>query len=1109
MVPALCQHDARMQALLRSGAFAVAALLVAPTLDARPNRRGVPSPHLKGQLVGETRPLNPPFTMNHIPDLWDSSIYAIVQDGLGFIWLGSHTGLGRYDGSEFDVFRADADDPNGLSNGFVTDLVVSPTGDLWVGTGEGGLNKYDATTSRFAHFRHRDDDPTTLASDGISALAFDGDGLLWVAMSDGHVDRLDPATGRATHILTPDALGSPAVDLAFDAQGRLYLATFADGLAVYDPKQRTIELHTTDPALPGSLASNALSRLLVQGEDTLWIATRDRGLDRMDLKTNRFVHYRADAPEPRRITHDNVLDLLLDDDGVVWAGTEVGFNRIDGDQVLRVVRRVDDPELVTFPRWVGVIFQDRAGTYWFGGPATGISTLTQQQLQFKAFRPDASQYQHFAEDRQGRLWTGSYEHGLYRVDRRGGTLTRYKSVRTDDESVALTRAIAAVHGDARGFIWADVEGTGLVRIDPSNGRAVVYPKVEPPLGPGAARIDWITSEPDGTLWLATWGGGLVKMDAKSATFTAWTNDPYDDNPLPATHLYMAVLDPSSPHTLWLATERAGLIRADTDAKTYVQYLHDAADPTSIGHDSVASLHLEPGGPLWVGTYGAGLDRFDMSAGVFEHIQEAEGLEAINIYGIVPEDEGTLWLSTERGLAVVDTRAKRVERTFTRADGLLSNEFFYNGAYRAGTGELFFTNSEGVNYFDPKELRFDPVAYPVAVTGLQLFDQPMDLPTAPWRTSALELGYTESVISIEFAALGRPPGQAARYRYKIDGLQEKWIETTRDFVTLSNLGGGNFVLRLQAADSAGTFPEAGEVQLAIHQDPPPWKTWWAYSIYAALVLGALAVYTRIQSWRLEQLRRQNRLEAVERDLELTGAVQTGFLPRTPLYEGASLRLRGFYRPADVCSGDWWYHASTGRGAYNVLVGDVTGHGPGPAMVTAAAATAFRVHEEKNNDDVKTMLRAINQQVLAVSGGQYQMTMTVVQLDEATGTFRSYSAGGLPAIRISRGGGRAKLYPCRGTPLGSEDFEVGMIEGNLEPGDRLFLFTDGLPELNLPNDKMLGMRGFTRILEKSREQDLIGAVEQIISEADALRGEQTQDDDWTFAILEWNGGAATVN
>jgi serine phosphatase RsbU (regulator of sigma subunit) len=250
----------------------------------------------------------------------------------------------------------------------------------------------------------------------------------------------------------------------------------------------------------------------------------------------------------------------------------------------------------------------------------------------------------------------------------------------------------------------------------------------------------------------------------------------------------------------------------------------------------------------------------------------------------------------------------------------------------------------------------------------------------------------------------------------------------------------------------------------------------------------------------------RLEAAERDLELTGAVQRGFLPRNSAYSDSRLSVFGFYRPAGTCSGDWWWHEPNRDGTHAILVGDVTGHGPGPAMVTASVATTFRVLTSTGMRRISDVLQHLNREVLEVGEGKYQMTLAALELDARTGRFVLYNAGAPPPL-IMPVKGSPEPRVCPGTPLGTAEFFPGIVEGSLAEGNRVLIYTDGIPEISLPNGRFLGVRKLARIYEATRGMNLSDAAGTIVSEVDTARQSMPQEDDWTFTILELKANRAS--
>lgn len=1048
--------------------------------------------------VGSARPdqatwhMPPPIQLDQLTvkdGLPQSQVYAIAQDQLGFLWFGTQGGLARYDGYSFRTYRHDAEDASSISGSYVTALAVDPNGHLWIGTGEAGLNRFDPSADTFVRYQHDEKNGKSISSNGVLAILPDQD-VIWVGTNGGGLNRLDPKTGTF-ETFTLEELDIPAEPvvgaLARDADGHLWLG-LGGTLVQLDPKSKE--------AQQWAISDSPVGALLLDRDGKIWVGTKGDGLFLFDPKTNQRTRYASIADDPTSLSDDRVNSLLFDARGSLWVGTDRGLNeRVKGQTAF--ARYVNTPGVAStssFPTGVLTGLQDRGGVLWFG-TVTGVRKIPELARNFGHYFIDEFVTCVLVGE-QGTVWAGTYEGGLYKYDRQRRRVTHYRALRRDDgERVRLTSWVTTLHEAKDGTIWLSAVGLGLLAFDPV---AEVVRQFELRPGDQAQRIDRIV--PSGSsFWLATWGQGLTHFDPSSGRFESYPNDEFEPNSPASNHLYLIARDTKDPNVLWLGTGDSGLDRYDLRTKTAKHYPHDPNEPDGPSHASITAIHQDGEGVLWLGTYGGGLNRFDPASDKWERWSTKQGLTNDQIYGIEQDEQGKLWLSTNGGgLSVFDPKAKTFSHYDAR-DGVQSDEFIQNGHHKSAKGELAFAGTKGFNVFRPAEIHHETAPPQIALTGFRIFSQEAELGKPIWTLPQLDLSYTDSVFSFEFAALDFTDPNKNRYAYKLEGLHDEWIESSNRFVTYSNLDGGDYVFQVRAASRYGQWNETA-LSIPLSMAPPPWKTWWAYLLYVMTLGGVAFAYVRYQQQRVQALEQANRLMTVEKDLELTGVIQTGFLPEESSVKGAAFRLLGYYRPADFASGDWWWHERHGD-IHAVLVGDVTGHGAGPAMVTAAVATAFRVQTDEESFENK--LEMVNAQVLSVGKGKYHMTLSAVVLDERTGKFVFYSAGGLPLICISREG-KARVVACRGTPLGAASFKFGRVDGQLSPGERVVVCTDGIPELQMPNGRMLGMRGFTRICERVREVPLEQAVEEIVREADKARQNMPQEDDWTFALLEW--GAA---
>ncbi|MBA3817412.1 MAG: SpoIIE family protein phosphatase [Deltaproteobacteria bacterium] len=1036
----------------------------------------------------------------------NSNVRVIVQDKRGFVWFGTQDGLVRYDGIKMRVYRPSETDPKTVSSGYITALVSDVTGKLWVGTAEHGVNLYDPDTDQFTRYAHGA--KGGISSEGVTAITRDSKDRIWLAMSGGGLNRFEPATGTFTEYLTKP-LDAVITAIDADQSGTLWLGTASVGVIQWNPDTGATASYRPTPGDAQGLGTAPITAILAASQGTLWIGTDGEGPLVLDPATRAFVRHR---PAGSVGVDDHISTLFEDQAKNLWIGTTNGLNRLDpAGGLIQYLHDPNDPTSLPSPG-VESIYQDSGGVMWVGGFTVGVCKFDEFRLKFGHYRT-RTHANSFFEDTDGTLWLGTYNDGLHKYERRAQRVTAYHSLQrsTDPEGdpVALDSAwITALHRDRRGTLWISLKGQGLIAFDTKTEKHRQYlPDPDKPNGLPVDTMFDIWEDSKGLLWLATWGGGLVRFDPELEIFTAFTTestttaDAADDTSgLSSNHLYTLYPDPADPQVLWVGTAKGGVVRFNIATGTAKHYRNRAEQADSISSDDVTTIHRDAGGSVWLGTYGGGLNRLDPTTGKAERFTTSNSaLTNDAVLGVLPDRDGGLWLSTNGGgLLHFDPKTKQF-LAYDASDGAQDSEFSQGSFLAGASGELFFGGAGGFNAFFPRDIKRDAYVPPVVITAFKVFNQEVELDRPIWMLPELEVSYSDS-FEVQFAALSFAAPTKNRYAYKLEGFDDKFIETDRPFATYTKLDGGKYTLRIRAANRHGVWNETG-VALKLAVTPPIWRTWQAFVVYLLLMAGAAYLLFRTQRQRVRRAEREGRLAVVERDLALTGAVQTGFLPEHNEITTARVQLVGLYRPADACGGDWWWHEQLSGGRHVIMVGDVTGHGPGPAMVTAAVATAFRVLVENGLDDVQQALELLNRQVLWVAKGKYHMTMAALELDEATGRWVFYSAGAPPILSLG-GSGKHKVHFCAGAPLGTEvGFETGRVEGKLEPTDRILMYTDGIPEIELPNGNVMGMRRFAQQYEQTRGRGLHEAAAHIVVYADQTSAGQPQADDWTFAMIEW--------
>jgi signal transduction histidine kinase/ligand-binding sensor domain-containing protein/CheY-like chemotaxis protein/HPt (histidine-containing phosphotransfer) domain-containing protein len=829
-------------------------------------------------LADSTTPATPaerPMYFDHLTmreGLSQSTVNCIFQDSRGYIWLGTESGLDRYDGYSVRQYRRERGNPHALASDYIWQIAEDRAGNLWLATDDGGVARWSSRTDSFEAFRHDPRRPDSLASDSTSTLFIDARDRIWVGTQDSGLDILDPRTGVAQHFRhrdgDPQSLPSDAVHAIYaDHAGRIWIGTDG-GLSRYRPGHGDFVTYTRQPDGSG-LSDNQVRVIFQDRSGILWIGTKAGGLDRLDPVTSRIEVFRHHAADPTSLSNDWVWAILQDSAGRLWVGTQDGLNLFDPGSAtfLHYGNAPDDPQSLSDDQIMS-LYQDRGGVLWVGTRSGGADHWNPRSWLFghyltAAFR--AKSVYAFADDGRSRVWVGTTG-GLIEIDRRTGTETRYGHTGATPVRLSDDR-IMSLHYDEAGTLWVGTMAGGLDRLDLATRRVTVYRHEADDAGSLPANgIMSLFEGRAGTLWVGTFGGGLASIDRASGRVTRYPYGRDDGNALDNSRADAIAEDPLG--NLWIGTVGGGLNLFDRRTGRFYHYLRDDRDRGTLSDNAVYALHVDAAGRLWIGTAG-GLDELVGSSAApaavrFTSPLATEHLPSEVIWGIESDDEGRLWLSTDDGLARFDPRTGAI-KVYHQAQGLQGDEFESNAHYRGRDGLLYFGGNDGFNAFSPEAVSAHAPPPRVVLTGTQVMDRSLPLPALPGPGRPLRLAYGQRLVTFDFAALDYTAPADNHYEYRMEGFDSAWRNANSAHrATYTNLAPGNYTFRVRAANADGVWSPVG-LAIPIEVAPAPWNSTAArlgYLIAAALVLAWLL---RLQhARRARQLRYRRELERTVHD-----------------------------------------------------------------------------------------------------------------------------------------------------------------------------------------------------------------------------------------------------
>jgi len=815
-----------------------------------------------------------PVTFDHltvVEGLSNNSVPAIVQDEQGFLWFGTHAGLNRYDGHGFKVYQHDPQEPGSLGVNGIRHLALDQAGDLWIGTWRGGLERFVRESETFIRFQHDPENPRSLSHDDIRSMYFDRAGTLWIGTNGGGLNRFEPKTGDFTHYRhdpdDPHSLSNDGVFAIYeDREGVLWIGTEGGGLNRFDRDSGTFTRYRHDPDNPNSLSHDRVRAIYEDREGGFWIGTFSGGLNKFDRQSGTFKRYQHNPQEPSSLSSNSILTIYEDSADMLWIGTvNGGLNRFEPETetFVRYVNSAHDPNSLSH-NLVFTIFEDRSGILWIGTIGGGINYYDREKKRFTHYQqrvgdPKSLAYNDvraIVEDRSGTLWIGTNGGGLDQFDRESQTFSHYRH-EPDNPNSLSHNVVYALHEDRTGMIWIGTFGGGLNRYDPASDTFTHYRhNPQDPQSLSHNHVVSVYEDRDGYIWVGTWNGGLNRFSPKTGHFKHYKHNPDDANSL-SSNTIMSIAEDHAGQ-LWFGTLSHGLNQFDRQSESFKRYQHDPKRPHSLSQNSISSIHLDRTGTLWIGTSG-GLNKFDHQKEQFISYRQKDALSSNIIWGILEDQQGHLWLRTNDGLSKFDPQ-KETFRNYGRIDGLQGGDFV-PAYHKTKDGQMFFGGTNGFNAFYPDQITDNPHIPPVVITNFQLANQPVPigedsvLKQSISQSEHLTLSYQDQLFSFEFAALNYRSPNKNRYKYKLEGFEEEWneVDSTRRFVSYTNLDPGDYLFRVLGSNNDGLWNEEG-ASVRITVTPPWWQTNWFRGSMLILTLGLIFGAFR---WRVSIIERQKR------------------------------------------------------------------------------------------------------------------------------------------------------------------------------------------------------------------------------------------------------------
>ncbi|HAH25150.1 MAG TPA: hypothetical protein DCL77_15565 [Prolixibacteraceae bacterium] len=796
-----------------------------------------------------------------LSDFTSSKISVIVEDSVGYLWIGTEEGLYRFDGKAVYPYFMDINNPKSLPSNGINNLVLDHDNNLWIGTKE-GIRKYDR---QFDCFTRLPDKSIIKSFDNkfIKVYTFDRTGQLYVAYNQV-IYTYNSSEGQFVEVVKVDQGDISA--LIFDHQNNLWIGTLSNGgLFCFDLNKKQLTPFFHNRLDNQSISVNEIKNLAISGQ-TLWMGTLGGGIDAYDMSHKTFKHYLSS-----KNLENYIISISISKDHSVWACTSCNLKLFDPINDRFYDYYNDDNNPFTIGKSVQNIYEDREGNFWTINTFTGIR-LARKYDPFKFIGGNAEKFwtttkedlPAVVNDKNGQFWILKHTYGIdiYNWKKRKTFNIRHQenNPRSISDGIIFTN-----YCDSKKQVWIGNYLGGLQRYNPKTHDFDAYRhNPNDPHSIAGNDIRSITEDSNGDLWLATHRLGVDRFDTRKKIFYHYNKK---NNNLCDQYTIQVFVD--SRGNLWVATVW-GLAFLRKGEEVFTNYHHLNKDSTTISNNEIQVIYEDQLKNIWVGT-NDGLNKFNYQTQKFTHY--SSGLKNKHIANIQSDKHNNIWVSTNTCISMLDTTTGRFIN-YNQNYGILSKEFYDRTSYKDSLGNLYFGGSDGYNYFNPDSIQAEVRKPKVVLTDFKLFNksiscsidsQIIDRHISYAKTISLD--YFQNSLTFLYQANTLTDAINIEYAYKLEGFDKEWVNAGKETgASYTNLNPGKYTFRVKAKYENGDW-SAKETTIELRVHPAWWMTLWFKILLVLAISASIFAYIYFRIKRLQNQREKLKELVEERTQEI--------------------------------------------------------------------------------------------------------------------------------------------------------------------------------------------------------------------------------------------------
>jgi ligand-binding sensor domain-containing protein/signal transduction histidine kinase len=784
------------------------------------------------------------FVVERLPvsdELSQNTVNRIYQDHAGYLWLGTLGGLSRFDGSNIIRFNHNVRDTTSLLHDMVTSILEDRQGQLYIAT-IGGLSLFDRETKSFLKILNR----------SILQVIRDDSTNFWVVVEEHGIIRLNYLTNSVRAFLNnpDDSLtisSNNVTQVFFDSDDELWIGHYNSEIDHFVNKNRL--KHYRLPLRSAVAPKRQFIWAIAQDDyGRIWVGSEFQGLTIIDKAKQSYLSPENDYHIPADVAGSSIT-FLLAEKNQMWIGTFQGLYVYNfAEDTCTQIYGTKQPVKVETAFAVKTLYRDKHGILWMG-TRNGLYKITER-----------NKIQHFKNfingppDIQNRVWTFLAEGDSVWLGSNLGLIkwrrstNRFQCYQLQDDIPAV-RSIVRANGR---LLYVLTLGGCVHGFDCKKESFISSTKIETlPNSSTSGYCALLNS--DGSLWVGANNGGLFNFSPQTGDIRNYLYDKATTS-----HWIISIAPDKENDGLWLGTWENGLLHFDTKTSQFISLSSHFFSTNNSNLPTIFCIALDKAGKLWLGTYGNGLISFDPQTAEAKSYFESDGLPSNIIYSMAFDDDGWLWLGTNRGLGHFDPETGCCT-SFGLDDNLQGIEFNLGAAVKIPDGNLLFGGNNGFNLIRPGH---DSNLYPpfIALNGIKIFGQSISPQSRKRSQNSLWFTYRESSISLDFSVLHFKNPLKNQLSYRM-GKNEKWVNLKQQReIYLEHIKPGKYDLELSAVSSDGIKTQE-PYRLTLIIEPPLWKTVW---FYIGLVLASGLMIQIYLSWKIRRRLQIEHIKEKERD-----------------------------------------------------------------------------------------------------------------------------------------------------------------------------------------------------------------------------------------------------